>query len=699
MIEQLQQMAADTIAALQERNALPATANSAEVRYAADYIVKKSPLQPFFAALGITKGSQIGRSFDSSRNIHFFSTVVKLYYIKWYYEDKLPAYNDIPGLFKSDNWTEVTHRVTSQFREVLRNLRTYTYLSMGVGKEAEYRQDILKREVNRLLKINDSAAHFLEEAEFVGEFKEAVLLVAYHKGWYTDVAVQQWLKENSDELADLFTHYGLSRSLLSMLHGFELTVKTGVQQLPTLDVTVSSIDAKSEYSHATLNEMAQAWQDLCLHRLELIETCQLMESKSMNDDIYTSGSLTSTAIPEEVTMLAKKLAAKHGPVTITNEASGLHIYIPDPELLQQDGRKELTSKHLAINAEKYLGIGKFNVDTNPTKENKKIYIDFRDKGVEVPCAISMKTKKRYSVEALLRMPPIEKRIEGIGDIRHTVTASDPNKYLVYDENGNLVPEWCGTTIPINQLPKDHTARAYLEQQRKFDVDELSNVWDICYCEEALPEDRAFGRYYSRLPYGCKNSPQGRIILPIYDDTGVRRGWQARIIDFENAHGDKFVWTDKQEWLQVKHSGNDPAISDEFPKGFAPHKYLNAKGSQRNALLFGVKQAVQFNKDRPFHRRYCVLMEGPLDAVRGGPPCIALLGKSLSYEQAAMIRKNFAAVYTVMDNDKAGQECRKRIYHMLEGLPIYELTVPAGKKDLGECTYEEARAMLPDPNNL
>lgn len=694
MIEQLQQMAADTIAALQDRNALPATANSAEVRYAADYIVKKSPLQPFFAALGITKGSQIGRSFDRSRDIHFFSTVVKLYYIKWYYEDNLPAYNDIPGLFKADNWTEVTHRVTSQFREVLRNLRLNTYLSMGVGKEAEYRQDILKREINRLLKINDSAAHFLEEAEFVGEFKEAVLLVACNKGWHTSAEVQQWLKENSDDLADIFMRYGLSRSLLSTLHGFEITVKTGIQQLPTLEAVTSSVDAEIEYSHATVNEMAQAWQDLCLHRLDLIEHCQLMESEYMSDNIFTSGSLTSTSIPAEVTALAEKLAAKHGPVTITSEASGLHIYIPDPELLQQDGRKELSSKHLAINAEKYLGIGRYDVVTNRTKENKKLYTEFRDKGVEVPCAISMKTKKRYSVDALLRMPPIEKRIEGIGDIRHTVTAADPNKYLVYDENGNLVPEWCGKTIPINQLPPDHAAREYLERIRKFDVDDLSNVWDICYCEEALPEDRAFGRYYSRLPYGCKNSPSGRIILPVYDDQGVRRGWQARIIDFENAHGDKFVWTDKQEWIQVLHSGNDPAVSDEFPKGFAPHKYLNAKGSQRNALLFGIKQAVKFNEGKPFHRRYCVLMEGPLDAARGGPPCIALLGKSLSYEQAAMIRKNFAVIYTVMDQDKAGQECLKRIRQMLDGLPIHELTVPAKHKDLGACSYEEAKAILP-----
>jgi hypothetical protein len=311
----------------------------------------------------------------------------------------------------------------------------------------------------------------------------------------------------------------------------------------------------------------------------------------------------------------------------------------------------------------------------------------------------MKTKKSYSVEALLRMPPIETRIEGVGEIRRTVTISSTNKRLVYDENGNLVPEWCGTTIPINQLPKDHTARAYLEQQRKFDVDELSDIWDICYCEEALPEDRAVDRYYRRLPYGCKDSPQGRIILPIYDDAGVRHGWQARVIDFENAHGDKFVWTDSQTWLQVKKSGVDPAISDKFPKGFAPSKYLNATGSHRNALLFGVKQAVQFNKDRPFHRRYCVLMEGPLDAMRGGPPCIALLGNVLSNEQAATIRKNFAAIYILMDNDKAGQKCRQCIYRMLEGLPIHELAVPAGKKDLGECSYEEARAILPNPDNV
>lgn len=689
MNEQLQRMAAETLAALQERNALPEKANSAEVRYAADYIVKKSPFQPFFAALGITKGSQIGRSFDSSRDIHFFSAVVKLYYIKWYFENDLPKFNDVQGLFKAENWTEQTFRITSQFREVMRDLRLQANASMGVGAEAKYRYDTFLHMARSLYKAPD----LLSELSSAELFPDAAAIAIYARKLQNAPGIKQWLEEHSDAIAEQFMRHGLSRSLLTKLHGFAVTCK-GMQKLPTLEQVEHSISSEMEYSHADLNAMATAWQDLCLHRLELIETCQLMEKPYMSDNIFTSGSLTTAAIPKEVTQLAEQLAAKHGPVTITNEASGLHIYIPDPELVQQDGIKELTSKHLAINAEKYLGIGRYDVDEYPTKENKQLYKTFRAEGKEVPCAISMKTKKRHSVISLLRMPPIERRLEGVGNISHKVIAKDPNKYLVYDEYGNLVPEWCGATTPIKELPLDHPAREYLEKIRHYDINTASDLWDICYCTEALPEDRAANRYYKRLPCDCKLSPGGRIIFPIYDDEGVRRGWQARIIDFENAHGDKFVWTDQQKWIQVKRSGQDITVSEQFPKGFEAPKYLNPRGMQRNTLMFGLQQAVAFNADKPFGQRYCVLVEGPLDAVRGGPPCIAIFGNTISQEQAALIRKNFAVIYVVSDQDAAGQRGLQRIYDMLPGANIKELTVPAGKKDLGECTYEEAKAILP-----
>lgn len=419
-----------------------------------------------------------------------------------------------------------------------------------------------------------------------------------------------------------------------------------------------------------------------------------------SDNIFTAGGLTSAGIPAEVLNLAKRLAAKHGPVSVTSEASGLHIYIPDPDLLNKDGRKELQSKHLAINAEKYLGTGRYNVDLYPTKENKQLYKKYRATGKEVPCAVSMKTGKLYSVDSLLIMTPIERRVANLGDVQRTVSTSSTNKHLVYDERGNLVPEWCGDTVSLSSLPPDHPARDYMERQRGYDLNTLESVWGIVYCQQALPEDRAAERYYSRLPGNYKNCPTGRIIIPIYDDDRVRRGWQARVIDFTNAHGDKWVWTDRQDWLLVQRSGQDLFVSEHWPKGFAVHKYLNARGSQRNALLFGLMQAVEFNKNRPLDKRYCVLVEGPLDAVRGGPPCIALLGKSMSQEQAALIRKNFSVICTVMDQDKAGQECLRRIYNQLPGVPIKELLVPEGKKDLGDCTPEEAYALVTkyDPLN-
>lgn len=410
------------------------------------------------------------------------------------------------------------------------------------------------------------------------------------------------------------------------------------------------------------------------------------------DNVFTIGSLSAATLPREIVALAERLAAKHGPVSISSEANGIQIYIPDPDLLKEDGRKELTSRHLAINAELYLGIGRYDDIENPTKENKKLYEKYRRHGREVPCARSMKTAKRYSVDALLCMRPIEERIAGIGDIKHMVIAADPTKNMVYDENGNLVPEWCGQTVPLTALTPDHPAIAYL-RHRNFDPVEVTKKWDIVYCEQALPEDPARGRYYSKLPYGCHNSPTGRLIIPIYDAEGVRRGWQARVIDHSDDTGNKWVWTDHQQWLQVANAGQDLFVSDIWPKGFAVHKYMNARGSQRNTLLFGIKQAVEFNESRPFNKRYCVLVEGPLDAVRGGAPCIALLGKSLSDAQAAELRKHFAVVCTVMDQDKAGQECLKCIHTKLHGMPIHELTVPEGKKDLGDCTQEEAQALV------
>lgn len=694
MNNRLQTMAAETMAALQERKALPDKANSAEVRYAANYIVKKSPFAPYFKFLGIQEGSQIGRTFDNLRSVEFFKTVMQLYYAKWYFEDSVPKLNDIIANFKTDSWTRVALIAQLNYNQFLRDLRRSINDSKGIGSYAEYRHDLVLKDLRTLLAFNGTHNEFMKKATGIGAFHDTIVLAVHLTKRHNSIAYKAWLDAHQEEVLEAFLDHGKSRAMLSACHGFKITAVGGGYQ--SYRATSSDRSSVLGYTHATLNAMARAKQDVLQHRVNLASSWQALEANmtpTMTDNIFTTAGLSTASIPEEVARLAERLAAKHGPVTVTNEASGLHIYVPDPELLQTDGRKELTSKHLAINAEKYLGIGRYDVDINPTRENKQLYKKYRQHGKEVPSAISMKTTKPYSVDALLQMAPIERRVSDLGEVSRRVITTDPNKYLVYDAQGNLVPEWCGETVDIAELPPEHPARDYLEKVRHYDVACLGSLWDVCYCTSALPEDRGANRFYSRLPHGCKNSPTGRIIFPIYDDDGVRRGWQARIIDYTNAHGDKFVWTDSQQWLQVASNGQDLCVSEQWPKGFSAHKYLNARGSQRNALLFGLKQAVEYNSNRPFPKRYCVLVEGPLDAIRGGPPCIALLGKSISQEQAALIRKNFAVVCTVMDRDKAGQECLNRIYKQLNGMPIHELIVPEGKKDLGDCTYEEAAQLV------
>lgn len=705
MNENLQRMIAKTLEELRQRKALPLSPNAADVRYAADFIVKKSPFAPYFAFLGVTKGSQIGRAFNNNKNELFFKVVLQLYYAKWYFKDSIPKLNNMEVLFKVENWKDVSYRAAHYCREFLRDMRYTIMSSRGVGAEAEWRYKLMTQDLKTLLLYNGDPSGFIKFAEesHCTTYPDAIALAIASNGWQKNEIINNWILENLDSICDAFIRNGKSRDLLSHCHGFKLR-KEQSGKAQAFNKTEKSFCVFGETTHADLNRMAVELQDYCSHRIyqathnELMEVNHTVISNKHDKTMHEvfAETIKNEGVPIEITNLANKLAEIHGSVQITTEASGTHIYIADPELLLKDGIKELSSRHLAINAEKFLGIGKYNVDLYPTSENKQLYMQYRMEGKEVPCAVSMKTKKVYSVCDLLAMLPLEKRLPLIREsIKHSVIQSDPYKYLVHDSEGNLVPEWPGDTVPLTELPEDHPAIVYLKTQRGFDIEDLSSTWFLCFCTNALPEDRSKNRFYSRLPGGYKNSPSGRIIIPIYDEAGVRRGWQARLIDYKDPKGNKWIYSDRNTWVKVEEEGSPLFISSDWPKGFAAHKYLNAKGSLRNKLLFGLKQAVDFNKNIPFEKRCCVLVEGPLDAVRGGPPCIALLGKSMSQDQAAIIRKNFSIVYTVMDRDAAGKECLRRIQQQLPGMQLIEKFVPDGKKDLGDCSYNEAFDLLYD----
>lgn len=421
-------------------------------------------------------------------------------------------------------------------------------------------------------------------------------------------------------------------------------------------------------------------------------------------DVFTSGSVTTASVPTEVMRLAEQLAEIHGPVKISNESSGYHIAMADPELLMEDGVKEFNSKHLTVNAEKFYLIGKYDYKVNDTAENRrlaKMYGKYTDnRTYEPPCASSMKTGRKYRVTDLLdrkKYPPVEERYPEFASVKKSVSTGSSGKNLVDDGNGNKVPAWVGKTTPLSELPPGHPALEYLES-RGFEPLALELQFEACYCYEAAPEDRATGVYYSRLPGGMKNSPKGRIVFSVVMN-GVRWGYQSRYID--KMDGGKHLFWNGDEWVTISEQFDDGSAvdyfppNDRYPSGFRPHKYINAVGGTRNKWLMGFDAAVEFNRDRKPEDRFCILVEGPLDAGKIGPPAIALMGKAFSEAQADYIAKAFGSgrICVIPDNDKAGEQGRVNIHRLLDVYNVVDVRVDGSYKDVGDMTYDEANTLL------
>lgn len=99
-------------------------------------------------------------------------------------------------------------------------------------------------------------------------------------------------------------------------------------------------------------------------------------------------------------------------------------------------------------------------------------------------------------------------------------------------------------------------------------------------------------------------------------------------------------------------------------------------------------------------RWCVLCEGPLDAARVGPGGIALIGSSISPENAEKVASAFHVVLTAFDEDKAGKDATTRIGKMILGskqrAPLVQLVVPmqiAAGKEIGDMSQQAFDALL------
>jgi len=398
-----------------------------------------------------------------------------------------------------------------------------------------------------------------------------------------------------------------------------------------------------------------------------------MEAEEFDYAVTSSNRVTEGSLSRGVTNLAKALARKHGDVHISVEEHGVHLNMASPEALQRDGSRELTARHLAVNADKYVGEGQW------ASRQGKYNPEFS--------AYCMKYSVKYTVSALLNWVPLHRR--GF-KASSNVTVGSTKRRLIDDGRGNMIPDHPGDVLPITSLPADHPAAWYLTS-RGYD---LGNLWErfrTSYCYKEL-----HGGF--RELRGCmRDTPQGRPIFYCDIDT-VQVGWQARII--EQWVGDiHMVWHPyKSSWVKTRIGrGSDCVWSPGFEPfedlAWDPAKYKTAPGSSRNQILMGVDSALSWNdENRPGLIPTCVLVEGPLDAARFGAG-VAMLGKYLSENQSSVLRKKFQKFVYIPDNDAAGRKSTKRVSEMLAGSSLRVVALPSDIKDIGEMSYTESEDFI------
>ena len=412
-----------------------------------------------------------------------------------------------------------------------------------------------------------------------------------------------------------------------------------------------------------------------LHSQNIDNAITALVEKEPSDDKNRMG-FDDFQLSEPQRRLVNKLVAIHGGGVLfrSKKRNNVELQIATPHLLETDGDKELTSRHLFVNIEKVVNEG------------------------HTKAAQCVKDGRVYDVRELLAMLPVEQRSLNIpkSEVKRRVSVVDKLKYMERDENGNLVPPGPGTLIPLDKLEKGHVARQYVES-RGFDPEALVGQFDAAFCVKENTD-----MFYKKLPGGFRATPQGRIVFKI-NQLGINRGWQARRIEQTLPSGELMFWHPyREKWVCVGVKNRDGSVKlydgfhgkhvNKAHNAILKQKYIIGTGVEKTTALMGFDAAYEWAKQE---NEYTIgLVEGVMDAARLGPPFVSMMGLTLSSNQASLISNHFSKVVYVPDNDfdapeKSEMFCGSiRKWLESKNLELVMATVPNHLKDAGDMKPHE-----------
>lgn len=380
--------------------------------------------------------------------------------------------------------------------------------------------------------------------------------------------------------------------------------------------------------------------------------------------------------------LVEKLEKLHGPAKLARENSGLHVYIACPNCLNDasHGARELFSRHLAVNLDRFTRSGKYSKLTRAQ--------------ADYSASCMRENQRGFSVSALLKFPSLEER----GFVR---PAQKPRAgSLEPPPSFDSIPEPGPLLIPVNELSENHVCSKYL-RRRGLNPDKLWQQMGAEYCEQDVTLT-----FWRRFPGGLCDRYAGRLILRSFVN-GKMTGWQARLIDDISEDGRERRMQIGPRLITVQRknkNGEWETLPDFIENGMDAAReiarYLTSPGKGvRSALLPGYDAAVAWSKQTGL--RGCVLVEGPISAAKPGPPFIAVCGKTITKGQADLICAAFDKVLWIAENDekngvRRGLEAAENAAKTFARRVKFDvMDCPGGYKDTGDApVYLSLTEILP-----
>lgn len=469
---------------------------------------------------------------------------------------------------------------------------------------------------------------------------------------------------------------------------------------------------------------------------------------------YVKINTSAANAPPEVMRWVNIFQKAHDcPMNLSKENNGYHLYIPCPECLKTHGEKEIEDPKYSINLSMLAGLGdNFRDDTkNSWMPAAVIKRDSLEKRREYGSSICMRTKSsrtphRFAIDELRQMSSVTERHSHIitkASLSGSVGSAEREEMWEEDfVSKTMCPPPAGKLIRISKLPLNHPAVAYLTA-RDLDCREIEDQFRLSFCVEEYPYSKK-NIFYRKMPGAWKDTPRHRIIFHSLIENAPLT-WQARLIEKVSEDGlnrlmlhpyaggfqltkelDKalrclrgyegepeavwdarlngywvYLWSRTHTRANVSASWQAVPPFDESLDGvlkFKPSKYRTAKYSSRQ--LMGWDAAIKRANEDLADLKWCVLLEGPIDAARVGPGGIAMIGSSLSHANAEQIVKNFNIVFTALDADRAGKEATEKITKTLYSVNckssvlthVSALAIPEGK-DVGDLTQYEYEVLF------